>query len=233
MLGVEFASHGESNAVELAASSAVCSSSSAARRRSASARRSWSTRPRWTPPSPSTPRRWLRSAAPSARDRGCTRPEAEPRPARSSRWRRPSPHTFDGDLVAIEGFTHLISFAAGHEIIRQGRRDLTLARLTPDLVYDQMVAAGCAQAHLLVAREPGVGSLHAIRRAIESGALEIEEYSHFGMVGRYVAGAAHSPSTRSARMPGRTCRQPTRSSSGSHRRIPPMTRSRSSASTPT
>jgi glutaconate CoA-transferase subunit A len=96
--------------------------------------------------------------------------------------------------VAIEGFTHLISFAAGHEIIRQGRRDLTLARLTPDLVYDQLVAAGCARKLVFSwLGNPGVGSLHAVRRAIEDGELEIEEYSHFGMVGRYVAGAAHLP----------------------------------------
>jgi glutaconate CoA-transferase subunit A len=96
--------------------------------------------------------------------------------------------------VAIEGFTHLISFAAGHEIIRQGRRDLTLARLTPDLVYEQLVAAGCVRKLVFSwLGNPGVGSLHAIRRAIEGGQLEIEEYSHFGMVGRYVAGAAHLP----------------------------------------
>src|SRR5262245_63719771 len=75
----------------------------------------------------------------------------------------------DGDTVAIEGFTHLIGFAAGHEIIRQGRRDLTLARLTPDLVYDQMIAAGVA-AKLVFSwlGNPGVGSLHGIRRRIES-----------------------------------------------------------------
>jgi glutaconate CoA-transferase subunit A len=96
--------------------------------------------------------------------------------------------------VAIEGFTHLIPFAAGHEIIRQGRRDLTLSRLTPDLIYDQMVAAGCARKLIFSwLGNPGVGSLHAIRRAIEDGGLEIEEYSHFGMVGRYVAGAARLP----------------------------------------
>jgi glutaconate CoA-transferase, subunit A len=96
--------------------------------------------------------------------------------------------------VAIEGFTHLICFAAGHEIIRQGRRDLTLARLTPDLVYDQMVAAGCARKLVFSwLGNPGVGSLHGVRRAIEGGSLELEEYSHFGMVGRYVAGAAHLP----------------------------------------
>lgn len=105
----------------------------------------------------------------------------------------------DGDTVAIEGFTHLISFAAGHEIIRQGRRDLTLARLTPDLVYDQMVAAGVARKLVFSwLGNPGVGGLHAIRRRIEADGsggtrLELEEYSHFGMVGRYTAGAANLP----------------------------------------
>ena len=109
----------------------------------------------------------------------------------------------DGDTVAIEGFTHLISFAAGHEIIRQGRRDLTLARLTPDLIYDQMVAAGVARKVIFSwLGNPGVGSLHAIRRRVEAGGsaartgsrpLELEEYSHHGMVGRYVAGAANLP----------------------------------------
>ena len=105
----------------------------------------------------------------------------------------------DGDTVAIEGFTHLISFAAGHEIIRQRRRDLTLARMTPDLVYDQMVAAGVA-CKLVFSwlGNPGVGSLHAIRRWTEAGAadgrrLELEEYSHFGMVARYTAGAMNLP----------------------------------------
>jgi len=103
-------------------------------------------------------------------------------------------HLHDGDTLAIEGFTHLISFAAAHEVIRQGRRDLTLARLTPDLVYDQMVAAGCA-AKLVFSwlGNPGVGSLHAIRRAIEAGELAIEEYSHHGMVARYAAGASRLP----------------------------------------
>ena len=100
----------------------------------------------------------------------------------------------DGDTLAIEGFTHLISFAAAHEVIRQGRRDLTLARLTPDLVYDQMVAAGCAKKLVFSwLGNPGVGSLHAIRRAIEAGQLEIEEYSHHGMVARYAAGASRLP----------------------------------------
>jgi glutaconate CoA-transferase subunit A len=103
----------------------------------------------------------------------------------------------DGDTVAIEGFTHLIGFAAGHEIIRQGKRDLTLARLTPDLIYDQMVAAGVARKLIFSwLGNPGVGSLHAIRRRIESAdpaPLEVEEYSHFGMVGRYVAGATNLP----------------------------------------
>ncbi|MEO8251003.1 MAG: CoA-transferase [Chloroflexota bacterium] len=103
-------------------------------------------------------------------------------------------HVHDGDILAIEGFTHLISFAAAHEVIRQGRRGLTLARLTPDLVYDQMVAAGCATKLVFSwLGNPGVGSLHAIRRAIEDGSLEIEEYSHHGMVARYAAGASRLP----------------------------------------
>jgi glutaconate CoA-transferase subunit A len=103
----------------------------------------------------------------------------------------------DGDSVVIEGFTHLICFAAGHEIIRQGRRDLTLARLTPDVIYDQMIAAGCARKLVFSwAGNPGVGSLHAFRRAVEGTGgprLEIEEYSHFGMVARLAAGAARLP----------------------------------------
>ncbi len=103
----------------------------------------------------------------------------------------------DGDTVVIEGFTHLICFAAGHEIIRQGRRDLTLCRLTPDLIYDQMIAAGCARKLVFSwAGNPGVGSLHAFRRAVEGNGgppLEIEEYSHFGMVARFAAGAARLP----------------------------------------
>lgn len=115
----------------------------------------------------------------------------------------------DGDTVAIEGFTHLISFAAGHEIIRQGRRDLTLARMTPDLIYDQMIAAGVARKLIFSwLGNPGVGGLGAIRRRIEPATsavrgdpdadgklprLEVEEYSHFGMVGRYTAGAANLP----------------------------------------
>ena len=100
----------------------------------------------------------------------------------------------DGQTLAIEGFTHLIGFAAAHEVIRQGRRGLTLARLTPDIVYDQMVAAGCATKLVFSwLGNPGVGSLHAIRRAIEDGSLAIEEYSHHGMVARYAAGASRLP----------------------------------------
>jgi glutaconate CoA-transferase subunit A len=103
----------------------------------------------------------------------------------------------DGDTLAIEGFTHLISFAAGHEVIRQRRRDLTLCRLTPDVVYDQMVGAGVASKLVFSwMGNPGVGSLHAIRRRVEHhdpAPLELEEYSHFGMVGRYAAGAANLP----------------------------------------
>jgi glutaconate CoA-transferase subunit A len=100
----------------------------------------------------------------------------------------------DGDTVVIEGFTHLICFAAGHEIIRQRRRELTLARLTPDLIYDQMIAAGCARKLVFSwAGNPGAGSLHAFRRAVEGQTIDIEEYSHFGMVARVAAGAARIP----------------------------------------
>ena len=105
-------------------------------------------------------------------------------------------HVHDGDTVVIEGFTHLICFAAGHEIIRQGRKDLTICRLTPDLIYDQMIGAGCAKKLVFSwAGNPGAGSLHAFRRAVEQGTppLEIEEYSHFGMVARMSAGAAGLP----------------------------------------
>ena len=101
-----------------------------------------------------------------------------------------------GQTLALEGFTHLICFAGGHEIIRQRRRDLTLCRLTPDLVYDQMIAAGCARKLVFSwAGNPGAGSLHAFRRAVEQGVppLELEEYSHFGMVARLSAGAARLP----------------------------------------
>ena len=105
-------------------------------------------------------------------------------------------HVHDGDTVVIEGFTHLICFAAGHEIIRQGRRNLTLCRLTPDLIYDQMIAAGCARKLVFSwAGNPGAGSLHAFRRAVEGKGppLELEEYSHFGMVARLCAGASRLP----------------------------------------
>jgi glutaconate CoA-transferase, subunit A len=103
----------------------------------------------------------------------------------------------DGDTVVIEGFTHLICFAAGHEIIRQGRRDLTLCRLTPDLIYDQMIAAGCARRLVFSwAGNPGAGPLYGLRRAVEQGVprpLELDESSHFGMVARFAAGAAGLP----------------------------------------
>ena len=108
-----------------------------------------------------------------------------------------SRYVYDGDLVAIEGFTALICSAAAHEILRQGRRDLALCRMTPDVVYDQMVAAGCARKLIFsYLGNPGVGPLHCIRRAVEKGdpqPLEVEEYSHFGMVARYTAGAAKLP----------------------------------------
>ena len=103
----------------------------------------------------------------------------------------------DGDVVAMEGFTHLIPFAAGHEVIRQCRRNLTLIRMTPDLIYDQMIGAGCAKKLIFSwGGNPGVGSLHRLRDAVEQGwpsALEIEEYSHAGLSSAYVAGASNLP----------------------------------------
>jgi glutaconate CoA-transferase subunit A len=103
----------------------------------------------------------------------------------------------DDCSVAIEGFTGSICFAAGHEIIRQKRRGLTLIRMTPDLIYDQMIAAGTARKLIFsYMGNPGVGSLYCIRRAVEKKipcALELEEYSHYGLVGRYAAGAARMP----------------------------------------
>jgi len=103
----------------------------------------------------------------------------------------------DGDVVALEGFTHLIPTAAGHEIIRQRRRKLTLVRLTPDVIYDQLIGAGCA-AKLVFSwgGNPGVGSLHRLRDAVENGwphPLELEEHSHAGMAARFVAGASGLP----------------------------------------
>lgn len=103
----------------------------------------------------------------------------------------------DGMTLAIEGFTAFSCFAAAHEVIRQRRRGLTLARLTPDLIYDQMIAAGVASRLIFsYMGNPGVGALHCIRRAVEKGypvPLELEEYSHYGMVGRYIAGASRLP----------------------------------------
>ncbi|CAO3410898.1 CoA transferase subunit A [Azospirillum largimobile] len=103
----------------------------------------------------------------------------------------------DGDTVALEGFTHLIPHAAGHEIIRQGRRGLTLVRMTPDLIYDQMIGMSCATKLIFSwGGNPGVGSLHRFRDAVEQGwphRLEIEEHSHAGMANAYVAGASNLP----------------------------------------
>jgi len=103
----------------------------------------------------------------------------------------------DGDTIALEGFTHLIPFAAGHEIIRQRRRNLTLVRMTPDLIYDQLIGAGCA-AKLVFSwgGNPGVGSLYRLRDAVENGwpsPLEIEEHAHAGMAAAYAAGASGLP----------------------------------------
>lgn len=106
-------------------------------------------------------------------------------------------HVRDGMTVALEGFGHLIPFAAAHEIIRQGRRDLTLCRLTPDLLADQMIAAGCVRRLVASFFASGsAGSLHEVRRRVERAdpaPLEVEEYSHYGMVCRYQAGAANLP----------------------------------------
>jgi glutaconate CoA-transferase subunit A len=103
----------------------------------------------------------------------------------------------DGDVVALEGFTHLIPFAAGHEVLRQGRRDLELVRMTPDLLYDQLVGVGAAGRLVFsYGGNPGVGSLHRFRDAVEHGwprPLAIEEHSHAGMAARYAAGASDLP----------------------------------------
>jgi glutaconate CoA-transferase subunit A len=103
----------------------------------------------------------------------------------------------DGDVVALEGFTHLIPYAAGHEVIRQGRRDLTLVRMTPDLIYDQLIGMGCARKLVFSwGGNPGVGSLRRFRDAVEHAwpvPLELEEHSHAGMAAAYAAGAANLP----------------------------------------
>jgi glutaconate CoA-transferase subunit A len=103
----------------------------------------------------------------------------------------------DGDSVALEGFTHLIPFAAGHELLRQGRRELELIRMTPDILYDQMIGMGAARRLVFsYGGNPGVGSLHRFRDAIEHGwphPIEIEEHSHAGMANRYAAGASRLP----------------------------------------
>jgi glutaconate CoA-transferase, subunit A len=103
----------------------------------------------------------------------------------------------DGDTVAMEGFTHLIPHAAGHEVIRQRRRDLTLVRMTPDIIYDQLIGAGCARKLIFSwAGNPGVGSLHRFRDAVQNSwphPLELEEHSHAGMANRFAAGAAGLP----------------------------------------
>jgi glutaconate CoA-transferase, subunit A len=103
----------------------------------------------------------------------------------------------DGDVIAMEGFTHLIPFAAGHEVIRQGRKDLTLIRMTPDLIYDQLIGMGCASKLIFSwGGNPGIGSLHRFREAIQQGwplPLKIEEHSHADMAARYQAGASGLP----------------------------------------
>ncbi|MGH2701911.1 MAG: CoA transferase subunit A [Actinomycetota bacterium] len=106
-------------------------------------------------------------------------------------------HVRDGQTVAMEGFTHLIPFAAGYEVVRQGRRDLTLVRMTPDLIYDQLIGMGCARRLVFSwGGNPGVGSLHRLRDAVEKGwprPLEIIEHSHAAMANAYAAGASGLP----------------------------------------
>jgi glutaconate CoA-transferase, subunit A len=108
-----------------------------------------------------------------------------------------SRYVHDGEVVAMEGFTHLIPFAAAHEVIRQRKRDLTLVRMTPDLIYDQMIGAGCARKLVFSwGGNPGVGSLHRFRDAVENhwpAPLEIEEHSHAAMAAAYAAGASNLP----------------------------------------
>src|ERR1700753_288471 len=103
----------------------------------------------------------------------------------------------DGDMVALEGFTHLTPFAAGHELIRQGRRDLTLIRMTPDVIYDQLIGAGCATRLIFSwGGNPGVGSLHRLRDGGEHRCpqpLALDEHSHAGLASAYVAGASNLP----------------------------------------
>src|SRR5213593_2122462 len=106
-------------------------------------------------------------------------------------------HVHDGDTVAMEGFTHLIPFAAGHEVIRQGRKNLTLIRMTPDVIYDQLIGAGCAKKLIFSwGGNPGVGSLHRLRDAVEHdwpAPLEIQEHGHGDLANAYVAGASNLP----------------------------------------
>jgi glutaconate CoA-transferase subunit A len=106
-------------------------------------------------------------------------------------------HVHDGDHVALEGFTHLIPFAAGHEVIRQRRTGLTLVRMTPDVIYDQMIGMGCAERLIFsYGGNPGVGSLHRFRDAVERGwpvPLALVEHSHAGLANAYVAGASRLP----------------------------------------
>ena len=108
-----------------------------------------------------------------------------------------SKYVKDDDAIYLAGFTHMIPFAAGHEIIRQKRRNLALCRATPDIIYDQMIAAGCCRKVMFsYAGNPGVGSLRCFRRALEKGQpnkIEIEEYTHFGLSGRLFAGATNMP----------------------------------------
>ena len=130
----------------------------------------------------------------------------------------------DGDTVALEGFTHLIPHAAGHELIRQGRRGLSLIRMTPDVIYDQLIGAGCARKLTFSwGGNPGVGSLHRLRDAVEHGwpaPLELEEHSHAGMAAAYAAGASEPPVRRAPRLHGHRPRRAHAGGDGSAARSP-------------
>ena len=103
----------------------------------------------------------------------------------------------DGDIVALEGFTHLIPYAAGHEIVRQQKKDLTVIRMTPDVIYDMLIGSGCVKKIIFSwGGNPGVGSLHRLRDAVEKDwplPIEVEEHAHAGMAAMYAAGAANLP----------------------------------------
>src|SRR5579875_1689891 len=149
-----------------------------------------------SPARPPRPRRWPRTTS-GCRSRRPLRERRSPMAELTTLREAVAEIVHDGDSVALEGFTHLIPFAAGHELLRQGRRDLELIRMTPDILYDQMIGVGAARKLVFsYGGNPGVGSLHRFRDAIEHDwprPIEIEEHSHAGMANRYAAGASRLP----------------------------------------